>query len=60
MNLQASVYNDQPYGFLLASKQKIAIHKRFDNANMYVERPAVILNNLELIGTKNQVPTNEL
>ncbi|MCB0410521.1 MAG: hypothetical protein KDD29_09905 [Flavobacteriales bacterium] len=29
-------------------KRKIAIHKRFDNANMYNEKPGVALNNLLL------------
>ena len=59
--LQARVYNDQPYIFLFASKNKIAIHKRFDNANMYLERPSVILNNLKLISnTTNKIPTEGL
>ena len=57
--LQAKIYDEQPYIFLFASKQKIAIHKRFNNANMYTERPAVILNNLEL-NTNYDVPTEEL
>ena len=51
LKLQARVYKDQPYVFLFASKQKIAIHKRFDNRNMYTERPGVILNNLKIIQT---------
>ena len=53
--LQAKIYNDQPYVFLWASQNKIAIHKRFDNRNMYVERPGVILNNLKL--NNNLAPT---
>ena len=40
------------------AKNKIAIHKRFDNANMYRERPGVILNNLLFIDSKNKVPTS--
>tara|TARA_B100000700_G_scaffold205894_1_gene226320 strand:+ start:352 stop:2112 length:1761 start_codon:yes stop_codon:yes gene_type:complete len=44
--LQEKIYHDQPYIFLLSSKNKIAIHKRFKNANMYKERPGVMLNNL--------------
>ena len=55
--LQAKIYDEQPYIFLFASKSKIAISKRFDNRNMYTERPGVILNNLKLIN-QNQVPIN--
>lgn len=47
--LQARIYEDQPYVFLYSTKNKIAIHKRFDNRNTYFERPGVILNNLQLI-----------
>ena len=57
--LQARIYDEQPYIFLFASKQKVAIHKRFDNANMYIERPAVILNNFEL-NTNYEAPTQDL
>ena len=46
--LQAKIYNEQPYVFMYASKNKIAIHKRFDNRNMYTERPGLILNNLKI------------
>lgn len=46
--LQTKIYNDQPYIFLYSYMRKIAIHKRFDNANMYNERTGVILGNLSL------------
>ena len=46
--LQKKIYDDQPYVFLYSVKRKIAIHKRFDNANMYNEKPGVALNNLIL------------
>ena len=46
--LQARIYNDQPYVFLYSTKNKIAIHKRFDNRNTYFERPGLMLNNLKL------------
>ncbi|MDA9663622.1 ABC transporter substrate-binding protein [bacterium] len=55
--LQAKIYEEQPYVFMYASKNKIAISKRFDNRNMYTERPGVILNNLKL-NNKNLVPTS--
>jgi len=54
--LQAKIYNEQPYVFMYASKNKIAISKRFENRNMYTERPGIILNNLK-INNKNLVPT---
>ena len=57
--LQAKIYNDQPYVFLYSSRNKIAIHKRFNNANMYRERPGVILNNL-ILDNSNQATTNGL
>lgn len=46
--LQKKIYDDQPYVFMYSYKRKIAIHKRFDNANMYNEKPGVALNNLLL------------
>jgi ABC-type transport system substrate-binding protein len=46
--LQEKVYDEQPYIFMYSTKRKIVIHRRFDNANMYYERPGVILNNLKL------------
>lgn len=46
--LQKKIYDEQPYIFLYGAKRKIVIHKRFDNANMYSERPGVMLNNLKL------------
>ena len=46
--LQAKIYRDQPYVFLYSTKRKIAIHKRFNNRNMYNERPGVMLQNLNL------------
>ncbi len=46
--LQARIYEDQPYVFLYSTKNKIALHKRFDNLNTYFERPGIALNNLLL------------
>tara|TARA_B100001175_G_C19434544_1_gene602892 strand:- start:783 stop:1277 length:495 start_codon:yes stop_codon:yes gene_type:complete len=54
--LQAKIYNDQPYVFLYSTKRKFAIHKRFNNRDMYFERPGVMLNRLDLLpdyGTNN-------
>ena len=60
LKLQAKVYTDQPYVFLYATKRKFAIHKRFNNINMYNERPGVMLQNLNLkaeFTNKNLAPT---
>jgi hypothetical protein len=59
--LLAKVYNDQPYVFLYATKKKFALHKRFNNIDRYLERPGVMLQNLDLkpaFAAKNMVPTN--
>ena len=46
--LQAKIYEDQPYVFMYSPKRKIVIHKRFDNANMYYEKPGFVLHNFNL------------
>ena len=43
--LQAKIYEDQPYVFMYSPKRKIVIHKRFDNANTYFEKPGFVLHN---------------
>ena len=48
LKLQAKIYEDQPYVFLYITKRKFAIHKRFDNREMYFEFPGLRLNNLKL------------
>ena len=48
LKLQARIYEDQPYVFLYSTQRKFAIHKRFNNRDMFFERPGVLLNNLEL------------
>ncbi len=47
--LQHIVYDEQPYIFLFMVPTKIAIHKRFDNADMYYEKPGVYLSHLRLL-----------
>jgi peptide/nickel transport system substrate-binding protein len=47
--LQAMIYEEQPYVFLYSAQRKNVIHRRFANANMFFERPGVMLNNLKLI-----------
>ena len=47
--LQEIIYEEQPYVFMFASTRRNVIHKRFGNADMYFERPGVILNNLRLL-----------
>ena len=48
LKLQAKIYEDQPYVFLYITKRKFAIHKRFNNREMYFEFPGLRLNNLKL------------
>ena len=48
LKLQAKIYEDQPYVFLWITKRKFAVHKRFDNRDMYFEFPGLRLNNLKL------------
>ena len=55
---QQILYDAQPYVFLTASTRKIVIHKRFGNANMYFERPHVIINNLKLLSLKDGSSVN--
>lgn len=47
--LQKIIYEEQPYVFLWAGIRANAIHKRFGNANLYFERPGIMLNNLKLL-----------
>ena len=52
--MQKLIYDNQPYVFLFAANRTNVIHKRFGNADMYYEKPGILLNNLRLlsIGTK--------
>lgn len=44
--LQKIIYDEQPYVFLYSVPSKTAIHKRFDHADMYFDKPGVYLSNL--------------
>jgi peptide/nickel transport system substrate-binding protein len=50
--LQSIIYEDQPYVFLYAANRRNVIHKRFGNADMYFERPGVLINNWQLLDAK--------
>jgi peptide/nickel transport system substrate-binding protein len=57
--LQAKIYEDQPYVFLYSPKRKIVINKRFENTDMYFEKPGFVLHNFLLKENfKNLTPTN--
>lgn len=47
--LQQLIVEEQPYVFLFASSRTNVIHRRFGNADMYYEKPGVLLNNLKLL-----------
>jgi peptide/nickel transport system substrate-binding protein len=44
---QRIVYEEQPMAFLFCSTRRNVIHKRFQNAEMYFERPGIQLNQLQ-------------
>lgn len=47
--LQALIYDEQPYVFMYLVPRKVAIHKRFDNADMFWEKPGIMLSWLKLL-----------
>jgi ABC-type transport system substrate-binding protein len=47
--LQAMIYEEQPYVFLYAANRRNAIHKRFGNPHMYFERPGVLISHWKLL-----------
>jgi peptide/nickel transport system substrate-binding protein len=51
---QRIVYEEQPMIFLFSSLRKNVIHRRFGNAEMYFERPGILLNNLKLIKSESE------
>ncbi len=51
--LQKIVYDEQPYVFLFSTPRKVVVHKRFDNADFYFERPGMLLSNLRLMSPGN-------
>lgn len=46
--LQKKIYDDQPYIFMYSRVRPTMIHKRFDNRQMYSEKPGLFTNNLQL------------
>jgi peptide/nickel transport system substrate-binding protein len=44
--LQKMIYDEQPVIFMFSGLRRNVIHKRFRNAEMYFERPGILLNNL--------------
>jgi peptide/nickel transport system substrate-binding protein len=61
LKLQAKIYQEQPYVFTYSSMRKFAIHKRFNNREMFYERPGVMIQNFELksaFSSQNSVPTD--
>ncbi|HTF05357.1 MAG TPA: ABC transporter substrate-binding protein [Bacteroidia bacterium] len=54
--LQALIYDEQPYVFMYMVPRKVAIHKRFDHAEMFWEKPGVYLSWLKLL-SPSTMPT---
>ncbi|MFT7588245.1 MAG: ABC-type transport system substrate-binding protein, partial [Limisphaerales bacterium] len=46
--LQQKIYDDQPYIFLYSRVRPTVVAKRFDNRQMYSEKPGLFTNNLKL------------
>ena len=59
MRLQEIIYEEQPYVFTTSSTRRNVIHKRFGNADMYFERPGVIINNFKLLSGGALAPSAE-
>ncbi|TNF25575.1 MAG: hypothetical protein EP314_06625 [Bacteroidetes bacterium] len=57
--LQEIIYEEQPYVFMFASTRRNVIHKRFGNADMYFERPGIIISNLKLLTGGSSAPAAE-
>ncbi len=55
--LQRIIYEEQPYIFLYMVPAKVAVHKRFDNADIYFEKPGVYLSNLRLLSAGTMAKT---
>ena len=55
--LQQIIYDEQPYVFMYLLPRKVVIHKRFDHAYMFWERPGVYLSWLKLL-SPSTMPTN--
>ena len=45
--LQKEVYVEQPFIFLYQPMKKMIISKKFTNADMYVDKAGIVLNNLK-------------
>ena len=56
--LQEKVYDEQPYVFMFAALRRIAVHKRWANQEMYVERPGLLPNNFKLISGSSKNAAN--
>ena len=49
-HFQAMIYNEQPFVFLYNSVRRNILHKRFNNAEFYYDRPGLLFNNLRAVG----------
>ncbi len=58
--LQQMIYQEQPFVFLYNSVRRNILHKRFNNAEFYFDRPGILFNNLRGIGVaaKDDVSAN--
>jgi peptide/nickel transport system substrate-binding protein len=56
--MQKLIYDEQPYIFLYGLVRRCVVHKRFDHATFYAERPGILYSPLELSPLRNKSSVN--
>ncbi|MEN9331359.1 MAG: hypothetical protein RLZZ94_449 [Bacteroidota bacterium] len=56
--MQQLIYDEQPYIFLYGLVRRCVVHKRFDHATFYAERPGILYSPLELSPLRNKSSVN--
>jgi peptide/nickel transport system substrate-binding protein len=56
--MQQLIYDEQPYIFLYGLVRRCVLHKRFDHATFYAERPGILYSPLQLSPLRNKTSVN--
>jgi ABC-type transport system substrate-binding protein len=56
IRFQKLMYDEQPVIFLFSSVRRVAIHKRFENIELYFDRPGILLHRLSVISSTSALP----
>ena len=56
--MQQLIYDEQPYIFLYGLVRRCVLHKRFDDATFYAERPGILYSPLQLSPLRNKTSVN--